>query len=73
MTLAELRAYLAEMTERAHRSDVEQNAESIAAQMWKHFTPQALSLWTTAGVLGHIAECLSPPEEDDNSDEADEI
>ena len=72
MTLAELRAYLAEMTERAHRFDVEQNAESIAAQMWKQFTPQALSLWTTAGVLEHIAKCLSPPEADDDGDDGDE-
>jgi hypothetical protein len=39
------------MSVRAHRLDVEQNAESIAAQMWKHFTPKPLSLWTSAGVL----------------------
>jgi len=69
MTLAELRAYLAEMTTRANRFDVEQNAESIAAQMWKHFTAEALTFWTTSGVLEHIAACLAPPIETDNDDD----
>jgi hypothetical protein len=69
MTLAELRDYLAEMTKQAHASNVGPNAESIAARMWKHFTPAALSLWTPAGVLEHIAACLTPPDADDEEDD----
>lgn len=65
MTLSELRAYLEEMTRAAHAYNVEQNAAQIAVHMWKRFTPQAISVMTTAGVLQHIAYCLSPPEAKD--------
>jgi hypothetical protein len=61
----ELLAYLDEMTKRAKSAapfGVKANVESICAHMWQRFTPHALSFWTPAGVLQHIATCLSPPE-----------
>lgn len=69
MTLAQLRSYLAEMTEAANKYDTEANAESIAARMWKRFTPEALSMWTPPGVLEHIAQCMTPPETEDEPEE----
>jgi hypothetical protein len=69
MTLDELRTYLAEMTELAHKYDVEANAESIAARMWKRLTPSALTFWTVPGVLEHIGECLTPPITQEDEDE----
>jgi hypothetical protein len=72
MTIAELRAYLAEVEDRIKAAEQHPrgaSAETFCAQMWKRFTPEALSLWTTPGVLEHIAQCLSPPEQDEDEDE----
>ena len=63
MTREELQTYLAEMTEMA--IDQRRSVEFICATMWKRFTPDALSLWTTAGVLEHIASWLTPDEPED--------
>ena len=65
-TIEELRAYLDLMLERAATYHTTANIESMCARMWKEFTPHALSFWTTAGVLEHIAAVLSPPVEDDD-------
>ncbi|HEY2617831.1 MAG TPA: hypothetical protein VGI78_10870 [Acetobacteraceae bacterium] len=75
MTLAELRAYLAVMTEAAHKYDVEENATTIASRMWQHFTQEAIAHMGAAFCLRRIADQLDPettPDEaaDDEDDEA---
>lgn len=76
ISLAELRAYLAEMTKAAAAYEVEANAEAIAGKMWKRFTMDALLLFTPSGALEHIAATMAPPpiedefgyEDDDDDD-----
>jgi len=70
-TIEELRAYLDQMLVRAAAYNTPANIESMCARMWKEFTPHALSMWTTPGVLQHIVDVLTPPDEDDNEDEDD--
>ena len=72
-TIDELLAYLEKTTQRialVNQSPHGASAESFAAMMWKDFTPHALALWTTPGVLEHIAACLSPTE--DEAEEGDD-
>lgn len=73
ISLAELRAYLAEMTKSAEAHEVEANAEVIAGKMWKHFTMTALLLFTPSGVLEHIATIMAPPAIDEDDELLDEL
>ena len=66
-TIDELLAYLEKTAQRialVNQSPHGASAESFCAMMWKDFTPHALALWTTPGVLEHIAACLSPPDDE---------
>jgi hypothetical protein len=76
MTIPEFQAYLAEMAAQAGKVRERfplSGADNLAAQMWKRFTPAALSLWTPPGVLEHIAACMAPPDdlEDTEPDDGD--
>lgn len=63
MTTDELLFYLEQMTKLAKAApDISRNAESICADMWKQFTPEALDLWTIPGVLEHVAQCIAETE-----------
>ena len=75
MTLQEFRDYLVEMAVKADKVGDRfplSGADNLAAQMWKTFTPQALSLWTTPGVLEHVAACLTTQPEEYEEEEEDE-
>jgi hypothetical protein len=63
MTITEFKLYLRKMEAQATLVEgrfPRSGADDLAAQMWKQFTPAALSLWTPPGVLEHIAACMAP-------------
>lgn len=73
----EFKRYLTEMLERASKTV---STESLRAQMWARFLPEAISFWTLSGVLERIAEQIKPkddsddsPGEDDSDDSSGEI